>query len=429
MRNWVLAAGFATVLSSGVAQAGEAGDQLAEALYGDSLTALAGASREQCDAGEGDACFAMGLDAIITAYEGFAQGLYRHGATTPNSPAMAMLLGMGLDSPTTPANPDPEPLSYEQFRALLEDFSAKMDLASGYMESAGEGTPFVIHIDPLKVMLDLDGDGEAGEGETLGAILNEAGAFTDIPGPDAAPPGKSKTKGDPTAPSSIVGFDNSDAIWFSGYALVAGTPVELTLSHDFSEFFSVYFHRIFPKAGLPMQDYSSGTGTLIMDADSDAFIADLVAAIHTADFPVTDAARLANVLDRFSQITARSRQNWDMILAETDDDRELVPSPTQTSLVPDQAVTEEIVNAWLATLDTIDEIVAGDLLLPHWRFSNGINLRTFFETATETDIVMLLAGHGAMPYLADGPIADANSFAELNRVMGDQWPMFAIWFN
>ena len=45
------------------------------------------------------------------------------------------------------------------------------------------------------------------------------------------------------------------------------------------------------------------------------------------------------------------------------------------------------------------------------------------------EVVEAVTGHDALPYLGDGPIADAETFAELNRVMGDQWPMFALWFN
>lgn len=429
MRIFWAAAGLALALGASAAQAGEAGDQLAQSLYDGALRDLANRSVDACEAGEGDACFALGLDGFITAYETFAQGLYRHGAVTPNSPAMGMLLGMGLDTPTAPANPNPEPLTYEQFRDLLETFSATLDIAAGHMKQAGEGTPFVIHIDPLKVRIDLDGNGEASAAETLGALLGEAGEFVDIPTPDAPPPGKSKSKGAEPTENTIIGFDNSDAIWFAGYANISATPVEITLAHDFSDFFNAYFHRIFPKAGLPMQDFSRGEGTLMMDADSDAFIADLVAAIHTADFPVIDQPRLAAVLERLSAITALSRQNWEMILAETDDDRELLPSPTQTSLVPDQNITEDVVKAWFATLDQLDLIINGELLLPHWRFSKGFNLKTYFETATETDLVMLFTGHDALPYLGDGPVADAAAFAELNRVMGDEWPMFALWFN
>lgn len=429
MRIFGVAACFVLALSAGAAQAGEAGDQLAQSLYDGALRDLANRSVAACDAGEGDACFALGLDGFVTAYETFAQALYRHGAVAPNSPAMSMMLGIGLDTPAIPANPNPEPLTYEQFRTLLETFSTTLDVAAGNMKKAGEGTPFVIHIDPLKVRIDLDGNGEAAAGETLGAMLGEAGAMFEIPTPDAPPEGKSKSKAPEPTPSTVIGFDNADAVWFAGYANISATPVEIILAHDFSGFFDAYFHRIFPKAGLPMQDYSRGAGTLMMDADSDAFIADIVAAIHTADFPVIDQPRLAAVLTRLGAITALSRQNWEMILAETDDDRELLPSPRQTSLVPGQAISQEVIDAWHATLDRLDLIINGELLLPHWRFSKGFNLKTYFETATETDLVMLFTGQAALPYLADGPIADAEAFAELNRVMGDEWPMFALWFN
>ncbi len=166
-----------------------------------------------------------------------------------------------------------------------------------------------------------------------------------------------------------------------------------------------------------------------MDAESDAFIADVIAAIHTADFPVADAARLSGVRERLKAITRLSRGNWQAILAETDDNRELVPSPRQTSLMPGRSVTQEVVDAWLAALDSVDALLDGELLVPHWRFRQGFDLRAYFETATQTDIVMLLAGQGALPFLADGPIADADSFAAANAVFGDDWPIFALWFN
>jgi hypothetical protein len=311
---------------------------------------------------------------------------------------------------------------------MLDAFVAELDGAAGHMQKAGAGAEFVISIDPLRVRIDLDGNGERTEGETLGALLAGAGEFFDIPAPDAALSSKSKSKGVEATPDMTIGFDNADAIWFAGYANVVAAPVDLALSHDFSAFFDAYMHRVFPEAGLPMGDHVRG-GTVMMDPDSDAFIADLVAAIHTASFPVEDQARLAGVLERVGTITALSRQNWDMIRAETDDNRELVPSPRQTGIGPEQPVTDEVVDAWLATLDQIDRILEGDLLLPHWRFDQGFNLKTYFETATRTDLVMLLTGHDALPYLGDGPIADADSFAELNRVMGDDWPFFAIWFN
>lgn len=424
----VLGAAIIAAMAPGAALGSEVGDQLAQSLYDGTVRELAEGALAPCQAGEGDACFVLGLDGIITAYEGLAEGLYRHGAITPNMPAAALLFGMGLEPGTAPANPDPEPLSYDQLVAMLDAFVASLDVAAGHMQMAGESTAFVVPIDPLKVRVDLDGDGEREPEETLGTLLAAFGEFAEIPAPDGPQSSKSKSKGVQTVPDATVGFDNADAIWFAGYANVAAAPVDLLLAHDFSAFFAAYMHRVFPDAGLPMAEFARG-GTVMMDPDSDAFIADLIAAIHTASFPVVDQARLSAVLERLASITALSRQNWELILAETDDNRELVPSPRQTRLPGTPAVTEAVVDAWMATLDQIDRVLSGDLLLPHWRFAQGFNLKTYFETATRTDLVMLFTGADALPFLADGPIADAASFAELNRVMGDDWPFFALWFN
>jgi hypothetical protein len=420
------AAALAGLVLAGPVHAGEIGDALARHLYDGTWREIGDAALLGCgDAPEADACFASGMIHLISAYERAAQALYRHGATAPESAALGMLLGVGLDMPGEPANPDPEPLTYDDLVFILEDFSGLLQLASGSFQNAAGAGPFVIPIDPLRVRLDLDGDGTAEADETLATLLNAAGDFAEIPTPDAPPAvGKTKTK----QPDGTIGFDNADAIWLAGYTLAATVPFELLLSHDFTDFFESYLHRIFPKAGLPMQDHSRG-GTLMMDPDSDAFIADLVAAIHTSNFPVTDNFRLSETRKILLAVTDLSRQNWEMILAETDDYRELLPSPSQTSLVPDQQITREIIDAWMATLDQIDLILEGELLLPHWRFDQGFNLKTYFETATRTDIVLLLTGQDALAYLEDGPIADAESFGELNRVMGDDWPFFAIWFN
>jgi len=425
MRRWISTLALSALLAP-VAAAGEAGDLLAQRLYDGTAREARQDYAEQCGAGAADACFGLGLIELIGTVEGLSQALYRHGAVLPDTPAAAMLLGLGTDVPRGPANPDPEPLTYEGLRAILEDFVAGLDAARQHFEAGGAPDDYVLLIDPLRVRFDIDGDGTVGAAETLGALLRPA---LDLAQP-FEPEGKAKSKGaEPAAPDTTIGFDRADSLWFAGYTQVTAAPLDLLLAHDFSEFYDAWLHRVFPRAGLPMQEHSTGRGTAFLDPDSDGFIADVIAAFHTADFPVTDSDRLAGVLTRLGAVTALSRRNWEAILAETDDNRELVPSPAQTSLVPEQAVSQEVVDAWLATLDAVDRVLAGELLLPHWRFSRGFDLKAYFETATETDVVMLLTGLGALPFLADGPVADARSFAELNRVMGDDWPLFAIWFN
>lgn len=422
----LVSAGLALVLISGTALAGEFGDQLPQALYDGTVAQLTEEAGNACLAGDGEACFAIGIDAIISAYEELAQDLYRHGAVVPDASTFGVMMGLGVDSEPS-GNPNPEPLTYEMLREMLDMFTARLDNAATYMRLAGEGTDFVIRVEPLKVRMDLNGDGERGADETLGNLLQSAGAYFELPDIDDVP-AKVKSKGKAAAPEVIVGIDNADAYWFAGYSNITALPFDFLLAHDFTDFYNTFLHRVFPNAGLPMGAHARG-GTLFMDAESDSYFADLLAGIHTASFPVIDQQRLAGVLERGSEITSLSRLHWETVLAETDDDHELVPSPSQTSIVPGREVTEEIVEAWHAALDQFDKIIAGELLIPHWRFSQGINLKTYFETATKTDILLLFTGHEAVPYLSEGPIASAESFREMNEVMGDDWPFFAIWFN
>lgn len=410
---------LAGLIMSGPALASPQGEQLPDLLYSGNAIEHRDAFADACAAGAADACFGLGLIDLIGAGEGLAQGLYRYGATVPDMGAAALFLGFDVDRGGNIANPEPEPVTYAQLRDLLDNFVTGLDQARTSFEKAGSSDEdFVILIDPLKVRLDLDGDGTAEEAETLAALL---GDFIDLP--------QARTKGDKTlALNTSVGFDRADAFWLAGYTQVTASPVDFLLAHDFSDFFTAVGHRIFPRAGLPMQDYEPGWA-LMMDRESDAFFADMIAALHMVRFPVEDPDRLRGVLTRMQAVTELSRRNWDAIMVETDDNRELVPSPSQTSIAPGHEVTADVVDAWMATLLTVDEILAGELLVPHWRFKQGFDLKAYFETATETDLVMLFTGQGIMPFLRDGPVADADSFAAGNAVFGDNWPNFIVWFN
>jgi len=408
------------------ASAGETGDLLARHLYAGTAVAGQAELAEARDAQEPEACFAWSMLGLVAAYQGLAQDLYRFGATTPSVPTAALLLGIGrMDSnPPVPANPHPETLTYEAFRTVLSDFRTDLAAAQAGFECGGAGqADYVVPLDVLKARIDFNGDGKIDDAETLGTLLEpllgELGA-------DTALAEKSKHKG--LALDTSIGFDAADSIWLAGYSQVIGVQVDLVLAHDFSEFFKAFMHRAFPLSGLPMGEFTRG-GMLVMDPESDAGIADMIAGIHTLNFPVVNRPLLQSIPDQLHRITALSRQNWALIMAETDDNRELVPNPGQTSLFADMPVTEETVAAWHETLDVLDQILDGELLLPHWRFARGFDLKAYFETAERTDVVLLLTGQDALPFLKDGPIADQDSFAAANAAFGEAFFNYALWFN
>lgn len=404
------------------ALAGEAGDLVREHLYdgttGQGLIELKPFYERQDLEGR----FGVGLLSFIQGVEHFAQGLYRHGFASPDA---GPIMGAPLAMPV-PVNPNPEPLDYDKFRAILQLLVDDMDAARDALLTAGETGDYVVPVEVLKVRIDVDGDGKGSEAESIGNVLKAMFGAATVPGP--TDPGAPAPTG-PTPPDSTIGFDRADAIWLAGYSQVLAAQADFLLAHDFRALFDASFQRLFPRAGLPMQEYTRATGTLMLDPESDNAIADALATIHNLNWPVTDADRLKRVLARFKAITDLSRRNWEAILAETDDNRELLPSPKQTGITPEAKVTEAQVKAWMATLDTADLILDGKLLIPHWRFQKGFDLKAYFENAKKTDLVMLITGYDALPFLKDGPIASAESFAEANAAFGDALLGYAFWFN
>jgi hypothetical protein len=234
----------------------------------------------------------------------------------------------------------------------------------------------------------------------------------------------------PGQPSGFeyVGFDRADGFWLAGYTQVLASQADFLLAHDFSPFVDSTFHRLFPKAGFPLQDYAAG-GMLMFDPQTDTGIADAIAGIHTLDWTVVEPERLKGVRERMLAVLDYSRQNWKAILEETDNNHELVPSPRQTAIFPDATVDDAKVAAWLVTLDKARDVLEGKLLIPHWRFKQGFDLKAYFETATETDLVMILTGLGAVPFLGDGPVASAEDFRAIQDAFGSDWLGYAFWFN
>jgi hypothetical protein len=399
--------------------AGPAGDITRTALYAGTLDEGRTALAPLAEAGDAEAQFGLGFIGFVDALGGLSRAFYRHGGTAPDGgPMLARLIGGDAGGPAgQPANPNPEPLDYAGFRQIVETLIQQLDASGATLRQAAATGDFVLPIDLAQLRLDLDGDGTAGPDEAIGGLIGLALQ-------DATAPG------DLDVPVEVtIGFDRADAVWLAGYSTIVAAQADFLLAHDFSEFFNAVFHRFFPKAGLPMAGFAGQGGQMVMDPESDRGIADAIAAVHTLNWPVADAERLAGVRERLKRVLALSRQNWDLILAETDDDRELVPNPRQTGIVPEARVSEAMVAAWRETLDTADAILDGTLLIPHWRFQQGFDLKAYFETATRTDLVMILTGHGALPFLRDGPIADASSFDAANRVFGDNLLGYAFWFN
>src|SRR5215212_2217884 len=187
-----------------------------EHLYAGTLaageTALAALSERS--PADDNARFGLAGVQFMRAVERLAQALHRHGLEAPRS-GLVPILRLPV-----PRNPRPAPLTYEGFRAILQNFVddlARVDATLGEGGLAQAKLP----IDLARIRLDLNGDGTVADDELFWNIL--AGV-------------------DPRArgvkPESFVAaFDAGDAHWLKGYTHLLRGIGEFWLAHDFRPMF------------------------------------------------------------------------------------------------------------------------------------------------------------------------------------------------
>jgi hypothetical protein len=396
------------------------------------------------DAANDDARFGLGVIRFVDAIENLSQGLYRYGLRAPDTMVLPIV------RLPVPDNPNPEPVTYAAFRELLLGFVT--DLASAEETLAGITSDEArLPLDLLEIRYDVDGDGTVGDDERFAEViavvtgldvsLLSEGA-NEIAGdpPVGSAPGKGKpmTPAAPVAPTrpasdvspTTLGFDRADALWLRGYTHVLMAFGEFLLAHDWQETFDTTFHLFFPESSFAFADALDRrrvdpTGFL-GDAGP---IADLISFVHLVRWQPTEPERMAAALAHLKSVIALSRETWDAVGRETDDDREWLPGPHQTSPFPDMPVDEERLAAWHDVLDEADAILDGEHLIPHWRFREGVNFRRIFEEPTTFDLVLWITGPAALPYLEEGVETSGEDWARIDDILRGGLAAYAAWFN
>jgi len=404
----------------------------AELYAGRTTAAVAAAEARLATApGDDEARYALGAAQLLRAVERLGQGLYGHGLAGSGEPGYAGLGVLPILRIPVPENPNPAPLTYELFRELLKAFVA--DLATAEATFAAIRSPdLALPLNIGLIRLDLNGNGAGSEDEALWRIFKQV---AELPWLDAA-----------TADRLQTDFDASDVPWARGYCHLLMAIAEFPLAHDWRAGFDATFHGIFPRSGLPTaalnerpeairKGLAGGSGSAdpsLIGADSVplfAGVADLIAFVHLMHWPVVEPARMGRVLAHLEAVPRLSRENWRLILAETDDAEEWIPSPKQSGVLPGMVVTDAQVEGWMLFLDEFEGLLAGRKLLPHWRFEKGVNLRRMFLEPTTFDPVLLIQGAAALPYLEAGEMTAPETWMGIVGLFGGDFFRYALWFN
>lgn len=412
-----LLASLVFVLAASGAARADIPDAAAAALSADSVLArrAALADLEAVRPHEPLASYTAGAVHFFMGLEKLAQGLYRHGFETPQS-FMLPLMRLPI-----PDNPNPEPLSYEQFRQIFSDFQAEMREASVRLAEVPQDAEIGIDVDLAKLGIDIDNDGTIAPDESAVAIMAALNG------------GEMPSEPDAPAPNLTFRFDRADGYWLDGYAHFLSAQAKFWLAHDFRAMFDQSFHMLFPRADLPLQQALVPTAPPTGMISSEWRIADAISMIHLINWPVAEPQLRKEARQDLLEMINLSRQNWRAIRAETDNDREWLPGPHQTGVhvLTGLEVTEQEVLGWAKALDLAERLLNGEILMPHFRFADGgIDMKRFFEDPKTFDLVLLITGSGAVPYYSRGPVISDEDWNEVQREFGRGGFMsFALWFN
>ena len=353
--------------------------------------------------------FALGGTEFLMSIEHMSQSMYRYGLEQPR--------GFEHEVPflrfPVPHNPRPEHLTYEKMRDVLKQ--AVADFGTAEMTLAGIGNKEVeLPVAVGLVRLDLNGDGTAREDETLWRVFNATLGGGNLAAQDAE--------------RFVIVFDRGDVAWLRAYTHLLSALAEFMLACDWQASFDTTFHMFFPNADLPnsiLNEYRPES----FEGFDPGPIADMIAFIHLAHWPLKEPERMPKVLTHLERVVNLSRESWKFILAETDDNAEWIPSPSQKSGVLGIDVTQQRVGGWMTFLDEFDSLLKGQKLIPHWRLAKGINLHRVFTEPTTFDPVLWAQGSAALPYAEYGPLTTADTWNRIMDFFEGNFLGYAIWFN
>jgi hypothetical protein len=381
---------------------------VAEAKYQQAIEiSQQGIEAEQTD---DQARFRLGVAQFLQTIEKLGQSWHRHGQLDGFLTSMVPLLRLD-----TPENPRPERISYEQFRAIIQQTLDSLQASEATLASV-KSNDVSLELDLMRVGMDWEANGVADPHDNL------LGSFRQVIG--------NRMPLDP-ARGLVIRFDAADVQWLRGYCHLLMAMCELALAYDQEDLWNVTARRVFAQADTPF-DFLNEEPPNSRDFDTN-WILDAIAGIHQLQFPIREPERMPRALAHVKQTIQLSRDMWKLVEAETDDQREWIPSPRQKPPFPGAEVSREMIVGWHQFLDEAEEILDGKKLVPFWRGTNprmGIKIQRVFVEPQDFDLVLWIHGSGAKDYLQDDlPVTSKDTWDRFERIFRGEFIGFAIWFN
>ncbi len=222
---------------------------------------------------------------------------------------------------------NPAAINEAAWRRILDAFVRDLSAAEATLAGVTDDRVKL----PLRlgdIRLDLDGDGKATD--MFVAVLKEV---------------MQRQQFDFLAsnPDFLVGFDRGDAAWLRAYCHVLMGSLDFYLAFD-TERLRNNLETVF-----------------------------------------TQRARLGQFRKHLIEVAVLNRETWKHIRAETDDDHEWLPNPTQKGVLG-PPVRDEMIDTWLAGMEELNAVLDGKRAFLKWfifrdlaKDGKGLNLKTLFD--------------------------------------------------
>ena len=350
--------------------------------------------------------FSLGVLQTLAALQGFSADMAQldiNPATAQRLPFFRIVPRAKTDGEAVPATPEKIAAAFAKLRVSLRQANATL---------AGIGPePFAVQVNISKARIDLDGDGRASSEEKVLDTLRRMGVVQ-------------RTAG--AGNSLIIRFDSADAKWLEGYTHLVGGVLDILLAYEWKPIWNQIAHHLFrnPVPRPPLARWVNPSGDLFRD------IADLIAALHDMRLELREPEAWRRAQGEFLKVVHCSRECWRRVRAETDDDHEWLPSPSQSGPLGAR-ISRNQIDGWMAVLDELEKILEGEKLLPHWRMRPGVGIHVpkLIESPPSLDLVLWIQGSAFVDYLGEGEVSDRGTWRNLTAPFGGGFSRFAVWSN
>lgn len=368
--------------------------------------------------------FRLGMMQFLRAIEGLGQDHHRFGLMSGQQMTIPL---MRLP---VPANDKPDKLTYQEARGMIQRLLERLTDAQKTLAAIKtDGTEIRVPVNLADLKLDLNRDDELTVDESIlyiTAAVQRGGRAPNTAIPDSFP----------------VVFDNADVSWLEGYTHVLSGFCEVALAYDWKKQFDTSAILFYPNVETPYEFLHDETRESVMSFSTSS-IFDLVAFLHNINYECVEPKRMRAALEHMEAVVTCSRRTWSLIEKETDDDREWLPGPKQTSIMGSLRITQQIVGSWNDVTDEFEALLKGKKLAPFWRGTQGgringaqvwnkklgINVRKIFTEPANFDLALWIHGSGLQPYLEEGDISSPEDWRKFNRAFGSRFWNFAFWIN